>query len=498
MKRLVSLVLAVMLCLASLPGLPAQAAEALSPEEVKALLNAEPLFPQRTGYPALDAKFEELLAPYKEKDTYTRVKALYDWSVSQIDYSWEGYSRTQAPAYDCFTLTYDLEYETGLPKSCPEDMVYRAWHMLTARTGVCYDWGILFALMTRYIGLESYVHTGTLHIGTWSGHHGWTELKLGGANYIFDAQQDNRQLKDLFVPDPHLHFGIPAATAARWDQAAAENEPRDASMLPVTAERVRASTVTVKASRSGTVSGEGKYLWGEEATLSPQGEAAVAGWYDKRGNLLSGEPAYVFTPQGDTEILALFEGDTFVDIQEGWYLSDVLEAVDRGLVYGTTACTFSPEGSMTRAMLVALLARAEGADVSQSPASPFTDVEQGSWYAGAVNWAYENGVAYGVSATRFAPNAPLTREQAAVLLVRYLEKKDATGTPAALTFTDSNKISPFAREGLAMAQGMGILSGYDDKTVRPQSTVTRAEGTALLLRAVRLLAGAGQKINKVS
>ncbi len=485
MKRWLALALAFVLCLGMLPGAPARAAEALSLDRVKALLNAEPLYPQRTGYPALDAKFEELLAPYEGRDTYTKIKVLYDWTVTEVDYSWAGYSQDWAPAYDCFTLTYDLEYETGLPKSCPEDMIYRAWHMLTAKTGVCYDWGILFALMARYVGIESYVHTGILRIGDWTGHHGWTELRLGGKNYIFDAQQDNRELKDLFVPDPHLHFGIPADTAARWTQAVQENGPRDRSMLPVSAERIRVAKAAVTASRSGEVAGAGEHPWGEEVTLSSAGDLPVAGWYDRNGKLLSAEPEYTVTLLGNMELLALFEGDVFVDIQEGWYLSDVLEAVNRGLIYGTTACTFEPEGSMTRAMLAALLARAEGADTSQSPQCPFEDVKQGSWYAEAVNWAYENGLVYGVTDTRFAPSDPLTREQAAVMLMRYLQKKGVPTIPAEQEFADSHKISPFAREGVSAAKGIGILSGYKDGTVRPQNVVTRSEGTALLLRAIR-------------
>ena len=82
--------------------------------------------------------------------------------------------------------------------------------MLTARTGVCYDWGILFAVMARYVGVESYVHTGILRIGTWTGHHGWTELRLGGKNYIFDGQPPGLALQGDLRPDRlrplrHLH-----------------------------------------------------------------------------------------------------------------------------------------------------------------------------------------------------------------------------------------------------------------------------------------------------
>lgn len=190
--RLAALLLAVLLCLTALPVSASAAGDAMSLDQVKALMNAEPLYPQKTGYAELDRMLEELVAPYRGKDTYTTLKGLYEWTVNNIDYSWNGYSQNYAPAYDCFTLTYDLTYETGLPQAYPIDMIYRAYHMLTARTGVCYDWGILFAVMARYVGVESYVHTGILRIGTWTGHHGWTELRLGGKNYIFDGQHAPR------------------------------------------------------------------------------------------------------------------------------------------------------------------------------------------------------------------------------------------------------------------------------------------------------------------
>lgn len=190
--RLAALLLAVLLCLTALPVSASAAGDAMSLDQVKALMNAEPLYPQKTGYVELDRMLEELVAPYRGKDTYTTLKGLYEWTVNNIDYSWNGYSQNYAPAYDCFTLTYDLTYETGLPQAYPIDMIYRAYHMLTARTGVCYDWGILFAVMARYVGVESYVHTGILRIGTWTGHHGWTELRLGGKNYIFDGQHAPR------------------------------------------------------------------------------------------------------------------------------------------------------------------------------------------------------------------------------------------------------------------------------------------------------------------
>lgn len=113
-------VLALLVCLMVIPLSPASAAgDAMSLDQVRKLMNAEPLYPQKTGYVELDQLLEKLVAPYEGKDTYTTLKGLYEWTVNNIDYSWNGYSQDYAPAYDCFTLTYPLTYETGLPQAYP-------------------------------------------------------------------------------------------------------------------------------------------------------------------------------------------------------------------------------------------------------------------------------------------------------------------------------------------------------------------------------------------
>ncbi len=484
-NRVISLLLAVIFCLGMCP-LAASAAEALSLNEVRLLLNAEELHPQRTGYPAIDSRLESILAPYREKDTYTKIKALYDWSVVNVNYSWNGYSQQEAPAYDKFILKYDLDFEQGYVRVYPEDMIYRTYHMLTARTGVCYDWGILFAVMARYVGIESYVHTGILHIGSWSGHHGWTELKLGGRNYIFDAQQDNRELKALFHPDPHYHFGIPTP-AARWDEYNHENLPRDASLLSPSDSRKTGFSVTTEASRSGTVTGGGFFPAGEEVTLIADG-MPLQGWYTADGRLLSEYQTYTFTPEEDMTVCALFAGDCFMDLKAGdWFVDDVCAAANQGWINGVTRTTFAPNGTMNRAMLAAILARMGGADLTACEPCPFTDVNQNAWYAGALNWAYSAGVIKGVSAERFDPNGNVTRQDAAVMMIRYLKSRGVTAEPSGEAFSDSDSIGSYARESLSQARTLGLFGGYGDGTVRPRQLITRSEGVAVAMRMARCL-----------
>lgn len=119
--------------------------------------------------------------------------------------------------------------------------------------------------------------------------------------------------------------------AWRYQQETAANGPRDASMLPVDAPRVRVANVTVNTSRSGQVQGGGTQPWGEEVTLTSAGELPVVGWYTPSGTLLSQEPVYTFTLEGDTTVCALFEGDRFIDIPaNAWYLEDVMQASEPG------------------------------------------------------------------------------------------------------------------------------------------------------------------------
>ena len=494
-RRLLVLFLTFLMLVSILPKIPAQAAgDAMSLNEVEELLNAQTLYPRKTGYAEMDALLAGILKPYEDKDTYTKIKAMYDWTLYQMWYSWEGYSQDYAPAYDCFTLKYNLTYETGLPKAIPDEMIHRSYHALTAKKGVCYDWAALFAIMARYVGIDSYVHTGMFkfedeYIPGASGHHGWTELVLNGKNYIFDPQRDWFYYARGYGVD-YRYFGISYEKAWRYQQETEANTKRDAGFLPVAAERIRVADVTVTCSRSGSVSGAGSQPWGGTVTLTSATGKPVVGWYDKKENLLSTDPTYSFTLNGPTELYAVFEGDYFVDVKDGaWYEDDVTEAAARGLFNGMTPITFEANTKMSRAMVVAVLARAAGADTASAPSSPFRDVPAGAWYAGGVNWAYEAGIVKGVSATAFRPNSNVTREQFAVLVVRFLNTQGVTGEAESLSFTDAGRVSGYAKDAMEQAVALGILEGYEDNTVRPQSAISRAEAAVMLVRTLRVLEG---------
>ena len=108
----------------------------------------------------------------------------------------------------------------------------------------------------------------------------------------------------------------------------------------------------------------------------------------------------------------------FADVAENAYYHDaVLWAVEQGITKGTSETTFSPDATCTRAQIVTFLWRSEDSAASKGT-NPFTDVASDAYYAGAVNWAVEEGITYGTSATTFSPDADCTRAQIVTFLFR--------------------------------------------------------------------------------
>lgn len=194
------------------------------------------------------------------------------------------------------------------------------------------------------------------------------------------------------------------------------------------------------------------------------------------------------TPEAIRYAMALMRGidvPQFTDVAEdAWYHDYVYDLVYRGVVNGMTATTYEPEGKLTRAQFVKLLAcslaDAETLKTYEGQ-HPFKDSE-GHWAEAYIAWAKDKGIVEGVSATEFDPEAPITREQMATIFGRYALKqgielpKDAA---PAESFPDADKISEYAREFVELMRIAGILNGYEDGTFRPQNTATRAEAAKL-------------------
>lgn len=173
----------------------------------------------------------------------------------------------------------------------------------------------------------------------------------------------------------------------------------------------------------------------------------------------------------------------FTDISGHWAASAILWAYQNGYVTGTSGTTFSPDETMTRAMMVTILYRAAGSPVV-TDSSGFDDVAAGMWYTDAVNWAAKTGVVTGTSDTAFSPDDPITREQLAAILYRCASYM-GTGTSARTdlsAFQDAGTVSGWAADGMNWAVAEGLIHGVDANTLNPGGGATRAQVAAILYR----------------
>lgn len=173
-----------------------------------------------------------------------------------------------------------------------------------------------------------------------------------------------------------------------------------------------------------------------------------------------------------------FEQDLYTDIAEGsWYMEAVRFAIGNGFMNGVAGNRFDPNGSMTRAMFVTVLARLDGAELDNNATSVFKDVPSGQWYTGAIAWATKNGLLYGVGDGKFAPDDTLTREQTATLLFRYADRKKYDTEPRAdlSGYKDYDKIGSYAMEAISWANAMGIIKGVSANSLDPRGNCTRAQ-----------------------
>ena len=168
-----------------------------------------------------------------------------------------------------------------------------------------------------------------------------------------------------------------------------------------------------------------------------------------------------------------------------WFHDNVVYVYENGLMNGTGATIFEPDGTVTRGMIVTILHRLEG-EPAVNYLMPFADVVEGAWYAEAVRWAASEGIVTGVSETSFAPDDPITREQSAAILWRYAKYKgydvSIGESTNILSYTDFDEIGEYAIPALQWACGEGIISGRGEGVLDPRGTATSAETAAMLQR----------------
>ena len=178
-------------------------------------------------------------------------------------------------------------------------------------------------------------------------------------------------------------------------------------------------------------------------------------------------------PQGDMNVSI-----PFTDVaSDAWYYNVVSQAYGKGLISGMSDIEFSPESSVTGAQIIMMLYRADGNTVSEQTS--------GNWYDEAVDWAKEKSIISDNNGWTFDANADLTREQMMVFLYNYLQYKgnDLSALDDLSSYTDRSEISAYAENAVKALVGKGIIEG-DGKTLRPLSSLIRAETAVILINAV--------------
>ena len=175
---------------------------------------------------------------------------------------------------------------------------------------------------------------------------------------------------------------------------------------------------------------------------------------------------------------------TFVDVNaDDWFYSVVMDAVQSGLMNGTSSNTFEPNTNITRGMFVTVLNRMEGSPVGG--ASTFADVPSDAYYANAVAWAVNSGIVTGYSDSEFRPDSSITREEMSAMIYRYKVSK-GEGPQGAwainLEYNDLEDVADFALESLMFNTINGFIKGDDFGNFNPKSNTTRAEAAAVFGR----------------
>ncbi len=176
---------------------------------------------------------------------------------------------------------------------------------------------------------------------------------------------------------------------------------------------------------------------------------------------------------------------SFSDVSSSrWSYDNIRYAVEKGYMNGIGNSKFDPAGDTSRAMVVTVLWRANGAP-EMNFEEKFEDVPDGKWYTDAVLWAESNGIVNGMSKTVFAPDTKITREQLATILYRYADFDyvitDGVASDISI-YSDSGSVSAYAKDAMSWANATGLIKGMTDSTLEPKGSATREQFAAIMYR----------------
>jgi hypothetical protein len=193
------------------------------------------------------------------------------------------------------------------------------------------------------------------------------------------------------------------------------------------------------------------------------------------------------------KIPAPVEKISFLDIAGHWALEEIELMAAQGYVTGIGENLFAPEAIITRAEFAAILARMAALEENAGAAAHFSDVPAGAWFQGTVGAATAAGLVYGISENSFAPGEPVTREQMAAMMARFVNGNgvqttlsEAGETELLACFSDAAGISPWACSPVAQVVRDKLMLGRESGMFVPRGNATRAEATVVLCRALQM------------
>ena len=314
-----------------------------------------------------------------------------------------------------------------------------------------------------------------------------TEKEIARSGYRFDGWYDNEKLDGKPVTEITATDIGNKTYWAKWDDSS--DTPTYSITLP--------NNVA-----GGKVSANKRYA--EKGETFRFTVTSDDGWEldrltvtDRNGKELDvthkGDGVYTFKmPAGRAEIQVSFreiapEPLPFTDVPaNAWYAEAVRYVYEHGLMAGTSATTFAPDATTSRAMIATILWRMAGSPVVNY-AMDFADVPEGQWYSEAIRWAASEGVVTGYGNGLFGTNDPITREQLATMLWRCAQEQgydvSVGENTNILSYTDAFDVAEYAIPAMQWAVGAGIINGTGDgSTLTPQGQATRAQAAVMLMR----------------
>ncbi|QHI71401.1 S-layer homology domain-containing protein [Aminipila terrae] len=217
--------------------------------------------------------------------------------------------------------------------------------------------------------------------------------------------------------------------------------------------------------------------------LNPDGKLEII----KNGHMTDDSKYFVMENNHWSTYVIGYNEIKFADTINHWAKNKILYLAARDIVKGKSDTVFAPDSNITRAEFVQILANMSGADLSKYTGSKFKDVWENAWYANAVAWAVENGIAGGTGNEKFSPCANITRQDMSVMISKYvasISKKTLPETNKALKFADDYEIASYAKDAVTVMQKAGIINGEKNNlgsyNFNPKNKATRAEATAMI------------------